>query len=227
MSSARRPDPGVRPAQRQGAPGWRDPRLWVGVVVVAVSVVLGARAVGAADDTVAVWAVAGDLAPGERIGADDLTPARVRFADEEDLARYVRTGETLPADATATRGLGRGELLPRASLGSAGDAGTVQVAVAVDDVRVPSAVGPGTLVDVYLLGGGRGRGEDLLLDDVTVVGSSSETGFGDAGRRKLELAVPAEVAPAFFERVAGDQEAVLSVAAVAPGGSGDPGGTQP
>ena len=35
-----------------------DPRLWVGVAIVAVCVVAGARLLAAADDTVAVWAVA-------------------------------------------------------------------------------------------------------------------------------------------------------------------------
>lgn len=40
------------PATRTGTPGWRDPRLWIGVLVVAASVVLGARIVGGSDDTV-------------------------------------------------------------------------------------------------------------------------------------------------------------------------------
>ena len=43
-------------ATRTRTPGWRDPRLWVGVVVVAGSVLLGARVVGAADEQeLAAW----------------------------------------------------------------------------------------------------------------------------------------------------------------------------
>ena len=39
-----RPDAVVPPpAVRASTPGWRDPRLWVGVAIVAVSVVGGAR----------------------------------------------------------------------------------------------------------------------------------------------------------------------------------------
>jgi hypothetical protein len=43
------------PALRVRRPGWRDPRLWIGVVLVAGSVVAGARLLAAADDTVQVW----------------------------------------------------------------------------------------------------------------------------------------------------------------------------
>src|SRR6478736_5540715 len=56
--------PSTPTAVRATRPGWRDPRLWVGVLIVAVSVVAGARVLAAADDTVAVWAVAADAGPG-------------------------------------------------------------------------------------------------------------------------------------------------------------------
>lgn len=226
-------DPAARPiapppAQRSPASGWRDPRLWVGVVIVAASVVLGVRVLGAADDTVEVWAVAGDLGAGDEVGADDLVATPVLFGDDAGLDRYVEVSEQLPAALTLTRGLGAGELLPRAAMGDAAEAGTVQIAVAVDDVRVPSSVAAGAVVDLYLLSGGAatdddtaavpGDGEqvqqrgDRVLDDVTVIASSTEQDFGAVGRRKLELAVPAEAAPGFFALLAGSSEPVLSVA---------------
>ena len=62
------------PAQRVRRPGWRDPRLWIGVVLVAGSVVAGARLLAAADDTVQVWAAATDLGAGAR--ADRGGPGR-------------------------------------------------------------------------------------------------------------------------------------------------------
>lgn len=55
------------PATRVGRSGWRDPRLWIGVVLVTVSVVAGARLLAAADDTVTVWAVVDDLGAGSAI----------------------------------------------------------------------------------------------------------------------------------------------------------------
>ena len=54
------------PAARLGRPRWRDARLLGGLLLVLLSVVLGARVLAAADDTVAVWSVTTDLAAGER-----------------------------------------------------------------------------------------------------------------------------------------------------------------
>ncbi|MBJ7530487.1 MAG: hypothetical protein JHD04_13315, partial [Nocardioides sp.] len=78
------------------------------MAIVAGSVVLGARLLAAADETVAVWAAADDLGPGERIDAGDLEAQRVRFADDTDLARYWSADEELPADLTLVRGVGAG-----------------------------------------------------------------------------------------------------------------------
>ncbi len=226
---APRPAAPPPPAQRSPASGWRDPRLWAGVLLVAACGVLGARVLGAADDTVEVWAVVGDLGAGDEVGAEDLVATPVLFGEAGGLDRYVEVTEELPADLTLTRGLGAGELLPRAALGDAAQAGTVQIAVAVDDVRVPSSVGAGSVVDVYLLSGGaatdddtavpapgeqdagRQRG-DRVLEGVTVLASSAEQDFASAGQRKLELAVPSEAAPSFFALLAGSSEPVLSVA---------------
>ena len=227
-------DPLPPAAQRSSAAAWRDPRLWAGVLIVAVSVVLGARLLAAVDDSVEVWAAAADLGPGDPLGADDLVATKVRFADGGDLTRYLPVEEQLTAGVALTRSVAAGELLPRSALGDPAESGTVQVAVAVDDLRVPSSVGAGSVVDVYLVttsvggtapdgtggadgadeagrsGGGRAA-DDLVLDDVVVVASSMDEGFGSIGQRKLELAVPAADVAAYFRRVAGEPDPVLSV----------------
>ena len=107
------------PAQRVRRPGWRDPRLWIGVVLVAGSVVAGARLLAAADDTVQVWAAATDLGAGARLTEEDLVATRVRFADEDTQAGYYTVDDELPADLQLVHGLGAGELVPRAAVGSA------------------------------------------------------------------------------------------------------------
>ena len=64
MTAPERTGRAVPRATRSRPPGWRNPRLLLGIVLVAGSVVLGARLLAAADDTVAVWAVSADLPDG-------------------------------------------------------------------------------------------------------------------------------------------------------------------
>lgn len=186
------------PAVRTSSPGWRDPRLWVGVAIVAGSVLVGTRVLAAADDTVQVWAVSGDVAPGEALGQSDLEARRLRFADGDDLGRYFQVGDDLPDDLTLARALGSGELLPRSAIGAADDADTVTVSLAVDPLRVPSGVGAGAVVDVYVTGdldpdAGRASAAPApgvpVLQDVRVVAAASGDDVGPGGERKVELAV--------------------------------------
>src|SRR4051795_9445910 len=87
--------PGPAP-RRVRPPRWLDLRLVLGVLLVLASVLLGARVVGAADATVPVWAVTGDLAAGTELTAGDLMAVDVRLDDT-----------AVPYLSTATRPEGR------------------------------------------------------------------------------------------------------------------------
>ena len=60
------------PAARLAIPRWGDSRLVLGLLLVMGSVLLGARLLAAADDTVPVWAVTEDLGSGTSLQPDDL-----------------------------------------------------------------------------------------------------------------------------------------------------------
>ena len=128
-------------ASRATTPGWRDPRLWIGVVIVAVSVVAGSRLLAAADDSVPVWAASGDLATGDELTGADLVARRVRFVDAADLDRYFPADQALPAELRLRQDVGSGELLPRSAIGSAEEAGVLQLPVAVEPAALPPGVG--------------------------------------------------------------------------------------
>ena len=212
------------PAVRATTPGWRDPRMWVGVAIVAVSVVAGARLLAAADDTVPVWALAADKGAGDRVGEDDLVAHRVRFTDEA-LDRYFSADDELPADLELTRAVGEGELLPRSAVGSAADTDTVELPIAVEAEQVPGSVESGSVVDVYLVPsvptdqrhGGRSSGAgdaDLVpaLEAVTVVDAPAlEETFGTSGRRQLVLAVAEQQARDFFTLLGATDSPVITV----------------
>src|SRR5262245_28364715 len=91
------PEVGPAPAVRRlRSSRWRDPRLAVGVVLVAASVVVGARVIDAADDTVPVWSLRNDVPAGSELTSDDVIVSRVRFGDAGDAESYFDGGEPIP-----------------------------------------------------------------------------------------------------------------------------------
>ena len=200
------------PAARATRPGWRDPRLWVGVVIVMVSVVAGARLLGSADESVPVWAAATDLAAGDELAADDLRSQRVRFVDPADLDRYLAADAPLPADARLLVGVGEGELLPRSALGDAAEAGVLHLPLAVEPTLVPRSVRPGSVVSVYVRGSGPcPQCEGAALQGVTVVDAPSVDDL--TGARQVVIAVDQDQADAWFALLAGLEAPVVTVAA--------------
>ena len=180
-------------ATRSTAPGWRDPRLWVGVVLVTGSVVAGARIMAGADDTTSVWAASGDLVAGQTLTSDDLTATRVRFAEAADGERYLAVDEQLPDELTLVRAVEAGELLPASVLGAESGEETVTVSIAVAPEHVPTDLETGSHVDVWVVGEDRrsGRAAELVLDDIVIIDAPIVSdSFATSGNRQLVLAVP-------------------------------------
>jgi len=125
-------------------PRWLDLRLVLGLLLVLGSVLLGARVVGAADATVPVWAVTGDLAAGAVLTPDDLTAVDVRL--DASAGGYLST-TVRPEGRTLSRAVGAGELLPRAALAETTE--LVQVALPVQAGYAPPGLARGQVVDVY------------------------------------------------------------------------------
>ncbi len=188
--------------------------MWVGVSIVAVSVVAGVRLVGSADDSVAIWAVTEDLGAGTSVEAEHVEARSVRFADVDDLARYLPADQPLPPDRSLVRGIGAGELLPAAALGSTGQSGVLQVPIRVPVDGVPASVDVGSRVDVYVSDDTEAaRAAVLLLGDVTVTAApSSVDSLGSGGHRQLVLGVPQGEDP-------GDEQALARLVAASAGGT--------
>ena len=130
--------------RRVRAPRWLDLRLVLGVLLVLVSVLLGARVVGAADATVPVWAASGDLAAGSVLSAGDLVAVDVRLDDAAD--QYLATS-TRPEGRALARAVQDGELLPVSVLEDVPE--LVQLALPVQAGFVPPGLARGQVVDVY------------------------------------------------------------------------------
>jgi hypothetical protein len=152
-------------AVRFRRPGWRDPRLVVGVLLVCVSVVLGAQLLSGRDDVSQVWAVREAVSGGETLSSDDLRAVGVRFAEASDAGRYVSADEPLGPGAVVTRDLAEGELLPLAALGQT-DAGLLELPVAVPGGGVPAGLAPGDRVDVWVVPTARASTRSPRADQV-------------------------------------------------------------
>ena len=202
------PTPSSTPsALRASAPGWRDPRLWVGILIVTVSVLLGAQVVGSADDTVGVWAVPSDQIEGDRLDAEDLVLTRVRFAESSAAAAYLTVTDPVPSSIQLTRALAAGELLPRAAIETA-EAGDprLHLPLAVDAQLVPTSVTAGSVIDVYV-----GAGDAALVSVAVVEAPASDAGFAASGRRQLVVAVEDREAREYFRRLDKRDDPVITV----------------
>ena len=208
-------------AVRLRRPGWRDPRLLVGVAMVAGSVALGSWVVRSAQTTVPVYVAREALVPGQRIAADDVVVADVQLADGA-LERYLRADEPLPADAVAVRVVGQDELVPADALGSAADLDVRSVAIPLE--RAPSRdVTVGALVDVWF--SPAASGADVEAEDPRQLASSlpvaevsrPERSLGGAGGSAVHVLVPQGQLPDVLAALASD--GVLDVVPV-PGTGG-------
>lgn len=136
-------------ANRLAAPGWLDGRMVLGLLLVLVSVVAGARVLSSADRSQLVWAATRDLTPGSQLAEGDLRAVRVRLFDSSP--DYVRASADAPVGYVLRRGVGAGELLPRRSLGRPEqDVDFRYVTVPVEIGHFPTGLLRDQQVDVWL-----------------------------------------------------------------------------
>lgn len=207
--------PGSPRAHRLATPGWLDGRLVLGVLLVLVSVVVGARVLSSADRSTLVYALRDDMAAGSEVQQDDVEAVRVRLFDSADA--YLSATAPLPQGYVLRRAVGRGELLPRQAVTPTGQEVDYRiVTVAVDSGHLPASLEQDQQVDVWVTPDLRGRGDaapadpadapatgqelelrgaQLVLQGVTVFAVSRDGGFGGSVAVPVELQVaPRDVA---------------------------------
>ncbi|CAN5251347.1 flagellar protein FlgA [soil metagenome] len=197
-------------ANRLRRPGWRDPRLFAGVAMVAGSVALGSWVVQGAERTTQVYVARDALTPGSAVEASGLGVAQVRLVDV-DVSRYLTVAQGLPQDSVALRVVAPGELVPRAALGSAAELDVRPVAIAV--TVAPSAdLVAGSLVDLWDVpattrstGDGAAVLPHELAPALTVAQVKRPDGaFATGGSTIVYVLVPTAILPTVLAAVAGD-----------------------
>lgn len=175
-------EPLPRPvAVRLHRPGWRDPRLLLGLVLVGGSVLLGVWILGDAARTTPVVVAREALVAGDRLTADAVEIQEVRLP-----AAHLYLGPEDVGSGVLVRTVGSGEVVPRAAVAAEGDLDVR--AVGVDVARVAPGVRAGAVVDLWFVpapgqGGGatdapRALAVGLVVAEVTQADSAFSMGRG-------------------------------------------------
>lgn len=167
----------------------------IGLVIVAGSVLLGARLLANADETVTVWAAAGDLTEGTALEPQDLEPSQVRFTSDELAGRYLAAAD-LPEGMVLVRDVAAGELLPRAALGTGTGEELAELPIALASDAVPAGLRAGEVVDVWVTPPAEGEAErraERVLQQVRVVAVPQRaSALGPSSTRQVVVGVPGD-----------------------------------
>lgn len=187
--------------RRLRTPRWLNVRLVAGVLLVLVSVIIGARVVTAADQSDKVWAAAADLAAGTVLVDGDLRAVSVRLADSGGA--YLLSSVD-PIGRVLSSPIRSGELLPRSVLT---DTSTlVDIALPVAASYVPPSLQRGQLVDVYAL-------DTTPTASVPSAPETTGAGTGSPGdqTRGTSGVVTVVVQAAVVQLIAGRSEGALTI----------------
>ncbi len=189
--------PASPPAKRLRMQRWRDPRLWLGALLVVASVLLGASLFSAADDTVPIWAADVDVSAGMPLTEQDVRTVRVHFDDSESAQSYLSAAQPFPDGVIANQDVSAGELVATAAVDSI-TAGPDRLPVAVSSGGLPAGLAVGDRVDVWAVPAAETTGTSkqnarLVLDDVGVTSLGAEAAGGLDSHREVLVALPEHI----------------------------------
>jgi hypothetical protein len=202
---------------------WLDTRLLLGLLLVLLSVVVGAKVVADADSRVEVWSVTRDLGADTPLTSDDLRATSVNLSGS--ARQYLSASQDLDG-FVLTRPVNRGELLPVSAVAHGDGQDRRRIVIEVDRVGV-AGLQKGRVVDVYVVpetpSGDDPAPPELVLSGVTV-GEDVKSGgsaFGGSGSTAgVTLLVDAADVPDLIDAVAhGDVYVAQVPSAAAQAGS--------
>lgn len=203
------PRPSVPAVTRLRRPGWRDPRLLIGIVAIAGSVAVGSWAVTAGAETSGVYAAGATLVPGQALDAGDLRIVQVRWEAGSD--RYLAADAGLPDGLVATRLVEEGELVPIGAVGPADRVDARSVPIRVDG-GLSRGLRVGSTVDLWHVPeGSAGQGDTgepgtprLVAAGLVVTELDDSSGpLSVASSASLHVLVPAPEIPEVLGALAG------------------------
>ncbi|GAA2030657.1 flagellar protein FlgA [Yaniella flava] len=188
-------------ASRIRPPGWRDPRLIVGVILVVLSVAGVVALIQAADSRQGYWAASVDVVPGAQANAEDFHIVQASMSESSD--QYWLADEELPPQFLVSSTIRQGELLPKFDVAESDPDGRQQVGVRVSQ-DMPASVDVGSRADVWVaLASTDGRGFEeptKMINNAEVVGMDDNTSaFAAADTTTVHLMLSDEALPSVLD----------------------------
>lgn len=193
---ARRPARGDRGAMRL------DPRLLIGMVLIAGSTLGGWALVTGLDDATDVYLARDTITPGTTIEAGDLTVASVRLGGS--TAGYLEPGDLPAGGLIVTRTVERGELVPESAVDDVDRTGLATIVVPSRGA-LPTGLGAGSRVDVWTARQVERGGFEppaVLAADAEVAAIVESDGMVASDSASVELLVPREKVAALLQALA-------------------------
>ena len=179
-----------------------DPRLLIGLVLIAGSTTGVFALVSGLDDAREVYVARETLTPGTRVDAGDLATESVRLG--RSAANYLAAGDLGDGTLVVVRTVHPGELVPSGAVAGEDSTGLATVVVPSRG-PLPADVGRGTLVDVWTaaeLERGVFEPPAVLVSGAEVAGIIEQQGMVASDGVSVELLIPREKVAAMLEALA-------------------------
>ncbi|OKL53611.1 hypothetical protein BSZ39_08635 [Bowdeniella nasicola] len=190
--------PASRPVRTR--PQLRDPRLAIGILLVAAAVALGIYLMKAVDSRVGVWAASSTLTPGTSLAGNV-----VKVDVHEDVAGNYLSADAEPS-GSVTRTVGEGELIARSATSRDDGEHTTRSIVLPLGTELPKSAVRGASVDVWFIPRavpGKTGGEPLIIAPGAIIEQVHEAStLGVRAHGSIEVSVTAENVPAVLSALA-------------------------
>lgn len=198
-------------ARRIRPPGWRDPRLIVGIVLVTLSVTGVVTLVHNIDDRQGYWAASNDIVPGAKVSAEDFHVVQASMSESAD--HYWLADRQLPDEFVVTSTILQGELLAQRQVTGSDPDGRQQVGLRVSE-DMPASIATGSRVDVWVAAASEdGRGYDephKMIANAEVTGTDeNSSAFAAANTTTVYLMLSQDAVPPVLDAQANDAKISL------------------
>lgn len=134
-------------AERMHKPGWKDPKLLMGLLLIVISLVAVVGVINATNKTQTYYVANRDISVGDSVEPSDLKVVEVRLGEADGL--YLAASEELNQSIHAKQHIQKGELISANALQEPDEQGRRQVAIVLDST-VASSFSAGDYADIWV-----------------------------------------------------------------------------